>query len=132
MRRLIGLLALLGACEPLPERPRFEGRSTAYDADREQVFDALRRAVANRYHIQRDDPAEGYLVSEWRPLYDEWDDLHFRLRVEARVQGTRPPFTIDLKVERQNREPYSGQWTPQPADADEEEQLLKDIYRSLR
>jgi hypothetical protein len=105
---------ILASCETLPT----EG----------DPYQAAVETLAKRYHIQREDRSTGEVVTEWLPQYNEWDDVHYRLRATARVSADR----LDLKVEREDRDPYSGQWDPKGTDPEEEEQLRHEIKRRLR
>ncbi len=104
---------LIVACESTPDRRR--------------EHQAARDVLRHRYKILTDDPERGYLLTEWLPQFDEWHDRHYRLRVEVVVEPA-----LAVRVERQDRDGFSGQWTPQETDADEEERIRRDIRRHLR
>jgi hypothetical protein len=131
VRRASLLVLATISCEPLPERLQFQGPDTLYPMDREEVFDGLRDVLKGRYVLVEEDPAEGTILTEWLPQFDEWEKLHFRQRARARLLGRQAPFQVDIQVERAHRDPFSGRWIPQGSDSEEEQILRRDVFRRL-
>ena len=93
-----------------------------------RLLDAARQAISRTYSIRQEDEARGFVATEWAPRYDELENVHYRLRVEARVQDDR----VEVLVPRETKDFISGAWVPGGQDEEERARLTKSIQRARR
>lgn len=120
----IGLI-LAASCAP-PLHPDYAGVATAYE--RSDTAQVVRNVIDKKFGIERETPTE--FVSAWKPLYDKDDDVHYRIKATAKVNGAGP-YTIDVAVTREDKEFVAGHWRFKGDDPDEAESLRKEIHRAL-